>query len=363
MMSYESKLQAVVDCLIEIATPYSTGTGFFVKAWQVVVTNEHVVRDNKEVIIQGRHVQKQIARVVFIDELADIALLALNNDEMPEISFHATELPKEGEEVIAIGHPYGLKRSLTKGVVSSVEQRERDMVFIQHDAALNPGNSGGPLLNAQGDVIGVNSFVMKAGENVGFALPISEVLPGLEDFSQTVGNRTANRCQSCRRIGYSDEKADSYCVRCGAELIFPSSIRPYRPVGVPRIVEDIIDSLGYDVRLTREGKNHWLVPRGSALVRLSYHEDTGLIDGDAYLCRLPEADANEIYTFLLQENFKTGDLVFSVKNQFVLLSLMIFDRHLDEDTGKIMMQRLFEQADHYDDILVDRFGATWIDPM
>lgn len=363
MKELNPAIQVVTDCLIEIATPFSTGTGLYIDAIGYIVTNEHVVRDNKEVVVQGELISKRMAQVVFIDELADIALLDIGKVAMPAVVISERDLPAMGQSIIAMGHPYGMKMSLTRGVVSSVEQRERDLVFIQHDAALNPGNSGGPLLDEEGHVIGINSFVMKSGENVGFALPINAVVRDLVDLKNGLSHRSANRCQSCRNINFSDDSADDYCMHCGAELVFPSNIPSYQAVGVPRIVEDIITSLGYDVGLAREGKNHWLIPRGSALVRLSYHEDTGLIDGDAYLCRLPDHDLSDLYTFLLQENYKTGDLVFSIKNQFVLLSLMIFDRHLDEDTGKIMMQRLFEQADHYDDILVNRFGALWIDPI
>ena len=346
--------------VVEIATPFNTGTGFFIDQYNVIVTNEHVIRDNHEVIVKGGGFEKQIVDVLLIDEFADIALLAAPQHHNMQGLKLRMQTVTQGEQVTAMGHPYGLKFSLTNGVISNIEQQERGLIYLMHDAALNPGNSGGPLTDAQGLVIGINSFVMKEGENIGFALPVSSLTPILEGFEQRE-DRTATRCLSCRKFVYDHIIAVKYCDHCGAEVMFPSAIKTYRPVGVPKLVEDIITSLDHDVRLTREGRNHWNIQRGSALVRLSYHKDTGLIDGDAYLCRLPEDNIKDVYTYLLQENFKSNGLVFSVKGQFILLSLMIYDRHLEEATGSIMMQRLFDQADHYDDILVNRFGATWID--
>jgi len=351
----------VTDCLIEIATPFNTGTGFYIKKFNLIVTNEHVVHDNKEVVIKGKSFEKQMAVVVLIDECADLAFIKPpTKHDMPDINLRLETEPVPGEDIITLGHPYGLNISMTKGVISSIDQKERDMVFIQHDAALNPGNSGGPLIDSHGKVIGINSFVLLKAENIAFALPIRDVIDTFEAYQQSKGG-TATRCRSCRKVSYDAEEPSRYCVHCGSEILFPSGYHAYSPVGVPRIIEQIIANLGYDVRLTREGKNQWNIPRGSALVRLSYHKDTGLIDGDAYLCRLPEGEAKAIYTFLMRENFKIKELVFSVKGRFVLLSLMIFDRHLDEDTGILMLERLFDQADHYDDVLVEEYGAAWIE--
>ncbi len=363
MKNLSSNKELIKECIVEIATPFSTGTGFYIKSFDVIVTNEHVIRDNKSVIIKGPSFEKQMAEVLLIDEYADIAFLSAPiTHNMPDIKLRLVDPLKQGDQVTAMGHPYGLKFSLTEGVVSSVEQKDRDLELIMHDAALNPGNSGGPLVDANGLVVGINSFVLRDGENLGFALPIEKLHAVFSGFD-TGTTGTVVRCQGCRKF-VSDQQNDlKYCDYCGAEVLFPSQIQPYSPVGVAKIIEDIISDLGYDARLTREGRNHWNIQRGSALVRLSYHMATGLIDGDAYLCRLPEDNVDAIYTFLLQENLDSKGLVLSVYKQFVLLSLLIYDRHLDEETGKIMLERLFERSDEYDDILIERFGASWIDQL
>lgn len=363
MTTIDSHIDRAKACIIEIATPYNTGSGFYIDEYNVIITNEHIIRDNQAVIIKGATFDKQISQVLLIDEYADIAILSAPTDhQMPKLKLRLDAKAREGEEVTAMGHPYGLKFSMTKGIVSSVEQHNRGLDFIMHDAALNPGNSGGPLIDEDGAILGLNSFILKNGENLGFTLPASYVYEAITGYDQT-SKATGARCLSCRQFIFDQTNDPRYCDHCGAEVLFPSQIRPYEAVGVPKIIEDIIEDLGYDIRLTREGRNHWNIHRGSALVRLSYHKNEGLIDGDAYLCRLPTENAQEIYTYLMQENFNTEGLVFSVKGQFVLLSLLIYDRHLEEDTGRLLLQHLFERADHYDDILIDRFGASWIEEM
>ena len=288
------------SCVVEIATPFNTGTGFYIKSHNIIVTNEHVIRDNKEVIIKGASFEKQIAKVLLIDEYADLALLsAPAKHDMPEVILRTDSTAIQGEKIAAMGHPYGLKFSVTHGIISNIEQKERGLLFLMHDAALNPGNSGGPLVDENGHIVGINSFVLKDGENLGFALPISIVSEAIEGFDQKE-DKTGARCVSCRKFIYDRSPDSDYCDSCGAEILFPSHIKTYRPVGVPKIIEDIISQLSYDVRLAREGRNHWNIRRGSALARLSYHKNTGLIDGDAYLCRLPEEDLNAVYTFLLE---------------------------------------------------------------
>ena len=353
--------ERIHSCIVEIATPFSTGTGFYLKSYNVIVTNEHVIRDNREVIVKGESFEKQVSCVLLLDEWSDLALLSPPDHHiMPEIEWRIEPEISEGEAIIAMGHPYGLKFSITEGIVSSLDQKDHGMEYIMHDAALNPGNSGGPLIDSKGLLLGINSFVIKDGENLGFAIPMHHVLDTLQGLP-LVKDSSGCRCMSCRKFVYDDKKVQKYCEHCGAEILLPSQINPYTPIGVSKILEDIITDLGYDVRLTREGRHHWNIPRGSALVRLSYHRTTGLIDGDAYLCRIPDEDVDAVYEFLLRENQNSKGLVFSVKGQFILLSLLIYDRHLDEETGKIMLKQLFELADHYDDVLVDRFGASWIE--
>ncbi len=190
----------------EAAQITSLGSGFIVSADGVVVTNNHVIAeaDSIEVILQsGEHL---VATVAGRDPATDIAVLRVQpRAPLPHVSFGDSDTARVGDIVLAIGNPFGLGGSLSVGVVSA---RNRNIDagryddFIQTDAAINRGNSGGPLFNMAGDVIGVNTAIVSPTGNsvgVGFATPASIVRPVVEQilrFGETrrgwLGVRLAN---------------------------------------------------------------------------------------------------------------------------------------------------------------------------
>jgi serine protease Do len=113
------------------------------------------------------------------------------------------------------------------------------------------------------------------------------------------------------------------------------------------------------VRLSRSGPNAWEIRPGSASIIITYHEKTGLLSADALLCELPKKDIKPLYEYLLRENHRNEGLSLSVHEQDIILSLLIFDRYLNEETGQAMLRELFEKADFYDNKLVEEFGAIW----
>ena len=160
---------------------FSTGSGFFVDAQGRVVTNYHVVKqsDYQQILLPGSK-QPVDARILSQDKEADLALLqAYVTPPVPIAPMipASTEL-KMGDTVYALGSPAGpeLAVSLSRGLISTDRPRTfGDQSFIQHDAAVNPGNSGGPLLNARGEVVGMNTAKIKGTEGISFAIPIEDV--------------------------------------------------------------------------------------------------------------------------------------------------------------------------------------------
>ena len=110
---------------------------------------------------------------------------------------------KDGDRVLAIGHPYGLNYTATQGVISKVDRIREGLKFIQIDAAINPGNSGGPLVNSEGQVIGVNSFIIRGGDNLGFALPVNYLERSVVYFIMPIRGQASTRCFSCSFFGNS----------------------------------------------------------------------------------------------------------------------------------------------------------------
>lgn len=347
------------DIVIQIATPYSTGTGFYLKTENLIITNEHIVRDNRSVIIVGSKIEKQLADVIYIDQKYDLAFInPPKQTDSPAAALRTKPQPAAGESVIAIGHPFELRFSTTKGIVSNTHYMRANTPYIQHDAALNPGNSGGPLIDAHGAIIGINTFILKDGNDIGFSLPATLIADTIKAF-KAKAQRIGMRCYSCANIVVSSELDKDYCPHCGAHLQFPDQVEEYEPFGIAKTIEEMLAQNGYHVATSRRGPNAWVIQKGSAKINISYYEKMGLITGDAYLCSLPKKKIKPIYKYLLRQNYHIEGLTFSIQGQDVILSLLIYDRYLNVETGMALLEHLFQMADHYDNILVEEYGAQW----
>jgi serine protease Do len=349
------------NAIIQIATPTGTGTGFYVKEFNLIVTNEHVVGNNYEVTITGKAFDKNFARVWYTDRKHDLAFLEppLSID-LPELPLGNYEDMRDGDHVVAIGHPYGLNYTATQGVISKVDRIREGLKYIQIDAAINPGNSGGPLVNNKGEVIGVNSFIIRGGDNLGFALPVSYLREALTLYNSSRG-QTAARCFSCNfLVTAANVDSGKYCASCGTEVVIPTTPeKEIEPIGTAKVIEDILKDLGKNVRLAREAANVWSVKEGSAKIRITFNPENMFIAGDAFLCHMP-TDVTQIrplYQFLLEENYRMSGLALSCVKQDIVLSCLIHDLDLTKEAGTVVFKNLLAKADHYDDHLKKTYGC------
>jgi len=161
----------------------SEGTGFVVSREGFILTNFHVVQLARRVVVTLSDGTKREGEVVGYEKSTDLALVRAKlaeGETLPPVTFMDMDDVEVGDLVVAIGNPFGLTQSVTTGVVSSLRREGPYIDFIQTDAALNPGNSGGPLFLSNGKVIGINTAVYAAGQNLGFAIP-SDVALGVLD--------------------------------------------------------------------------------------------------------------------------------------------------------------------------------------
>ena len=350
-----NKFQPVI---IQIATPQGTGTGFYLKDENLIITNDHVVKGNSEVVISGKSLTKVMSPVYFNDPKFDLAFIRVPDGiDLPAAHLAKEHLVHDGDVVIAIGHPYGLNYTATEGIVSKANRLQRGINYIQIDAAINPGNSGGPLVDSDGDIVGVNTFIIAGGDNLGFALPVNYLVEDLAEYKPHFGKAVV-RCASCSYIVTEDNIDGEYCPNCGSKIELPALKKEeeYKPVGAAAIIETILEQLGKDVKLARKGPYSWEVEEGSAKIYLNYM-DTGFIVCDSILCTMPKASIGPLYEFLLRENYKLESMMFSVNNQDIVLSTFIFDQYLTYETGLEILKRLFKTADDYDNILIEQYGA------
>jgi serine protease Do len=258
-----------------------------------------------------------------------------------------------GDTVYAVGHPFGLDFTFTKGIVSEPDRIQNGISYIQTDAAINPGNSGGPLVNEAGAVVGMNTFIIRDSHNLGFALPVRYLNQALAEYAPHKG-KVAVRCLSCTNVVNESEADGGYCPHCGSKLTLPSDQEDVHPLGVSGTIEQVISKMGYDVRFTRRGSNSWEIERGSAHIRLNYDASDGYISVDAFLCKLPKDNIKPIYEYLLRQNNLLEGMSFSLYQDHIVLSLIVYDRYLKAETCAKLVNRLAESADHYDDLLKER---------
>jgi serine protease Do len=160
---------------------HGIGSGFIVSSDGYVLTNAHVVDDASEVTVKLTDRREFVAKVIGVDKRSDVALIKIAATGLPTVRFGDSSRLKPGQWVVAIGSPFGFENSVTAGVVSATARPldENYVPFIQTDAAVNPGNSGGPLFNVDGQVIGINAQIYsRTGGYMGmsFAIPIDLAL-------------------------------------------------------------------------------------------------------------------------------------------------------------------------------------------
>jgi len=260
------------------------GSGFFISADGYILTNAHVVEDADEVVVKLFDKREFRAKVIGADRRTDVALIKIDATHLPTASIGAPEKLKVGEWVLAIGAPFGFEHSVTAGIVSAVGRalpQENYVPFIQTDVAVNPGNSGGPLFNMKGQVVGVNSqIISRSGGYMGlsFAIPIDVAMDVAEQIKRTgkvsrgrlgvvIQDVTDDLAQAFglkKPAGalVSDVEPDGPAARAGvqaADVILQFNGRPIdRSIELPRMVGATAPGSRASLTVWRQGKERQL---------------------------------------------------------------------------------------------------------
>ena len=193
------------------------GSGFIIDEKGIVVTNNHVIQDAEDIIIRVNGDKDYNAKVIGSDPLSDIAILQLEtNEKFTPVKFGNSDNARIGDWVIAIGNPFGLGGTVTSGIISARNRSiglSRYEDYIQTDASINSGNSGGPLFDMNGDVIGINTAILgRSGSiGIGFAIPSNSakiVIDQLIEFGETKRGWLGVRIQDVTKEIAEVEKLD-----------------------------------------------------------------------------------------------------------------------------------------------------------
>ncbi len=174
-----------IKSVVTILTDVSQGTGFIIDEEGYVVTNYHVMEGATAATVYTYDSTSHAVSLVGYEPKLDLALLKIEGNYEKLILGDSDDM-QVGQKVIAIGNPLGLQFSVSQGIVSAVHRKGANGldIYIQTDAALNPGNSGGPLINTDGKVIGINNFKVGGSESLGFALESNYIEETVNEIAQ-----------------------------------------------------------------------------------------------------------------------------------------------------------------------------------
>jgi len=256
------------------------GSGFIVEEDGLIITNHHVIENADEIIVRLSDRREFVAELVGSDAETDVAVLRIDTDDLPTLEYGDSSTLRPGEWVIAIGSPFQFEQSVTAGIVSAKgrsQGQQQYVPFIQSDVAINRGNSGGPLIDINGRVVGINSWILSSsGGNIGlsFSIPIetaASTINQLLEFGrvsrgflgvgiQGVDRERANALGLDRPVGalVNSVEPDSAADRAGIEVGDVILEVDGRPVEVysdlPPIVGSIRPGREIDLTISRWGE-------------------------------------------------------------------------------------------------------------
>ncbi|MGI9551458.1 MAG: S1C family serine protease, partial [Aurantibacter sp.] len=206
-------MENIQKSIFKIVTASGTGSGFTTSGNNLVITNYHVVAGNKVVAVEDHKKDRQVAKVVMVNPEVDLAFLHIDGFENAhnDLTLNADVAIDNTHKVYIHGYPFGMPYTITEGIVSSVSQPMGSRHFLQTDAAVNPGNSGGPMLNQAGNLVGVTTSKFTDADNVGFGIKHGDLIKELNDFSYS-DHAYRLKCNSCD--SYSDQESE-FCANCG----------------------------------------------------------------------------------------------------------------------------------------------------
>ena len=344
----------LADAVFKINTSSGSGTGFYLKNQGILVTNYHVIEGNHQVAIENQTKDRFLAKVIFVNPDDDLAFL------LPEQEFDTPILDLEngadltsGNKVYVLGYPFGLPYTITEGIVSNVRQLMEGRHYIQTDAAVNPGNSGGPVVNQNGALVGVTTAKFTNADNVGFAIPLEILQRELSALSENPHKRFSLRCHSCKTLLF--EKTE-YCPNCGTNI--DDKIFDQAEVSqFASFVEGALSDLDMNPVLARTGFDYWVFHQGSSQIRVFVYNQNYLY-ATSPLNNLPTQNLENLYNYLLSDPVAPYSL--GIHDNQIYLSYRV---HISEvfssraDEIKHNLTHLALKADEMDNFFVDEFGC------
>jgi serine protease Do len=293
------------DSVFKINTSSGTGSGFYLREKNILVTNFHVVQGHRTVAVEDQGKERYLANVVFVNPTTDLAFLQpVRNLNVHPMVFDSFANVLERERVYVLGFPFGMPYTETEGIVSSPRQLMGGRYYIQTDAAVNPGNSGGPVVNASGQLVGITTSKFTEADNVGFAIPVKDLQEDLESFNLNKGMTYAVKCSSCKNLIFTKTE---FCNNCG-NRIDSSVFDEITPNELGKFIEQALSSAGINPVLVRGGEDYWNFYHGSSMISIYFH-DREYLYALSPINELPTSNLEKLLKYILSaplSSYKLG---------------------------------------------------------
>ncbi len=350
-MSYNSDINKAI---FKVNTANGSGTSFYLKNRKIFVTNHHVVAGSKEVALEDHDRNRYFAKVIQINPDADIAILKADVDfDTLDLHIETNGLPQSRDQVFVLGYPFGMPFTVTEGIISAPKQLMEGRYYIQTDAAVNPGNSGGPVVSANGSVIGITTSKFNNADNVGFAIPVENLMLDLNSLEQNTQFQFSLKCNSCGTLLFEKKE---YCDNCGGNIDM-TQFNDGTPTEIEKFCEEAIKDFGINPVLARTGYEFWEFHKGSSMIRIFIYNNNYLYCTSP-INNLPTQKLEDFYKFILSSQSAPYQL--GIYENKVYISYRehvsaIFGSHRSEVKKHVM--NFLQKADDMDDYLRAEFGA------
>jgi len=315
-----------------------------------------VVNQFKQVSLEDHNGNCFLADVILTNPFEDIAFLkTAEGFDVPHLPLHTTMQINRGDKVYVAGFPFGMPFTVTEGVISAPNQLMGERNYIQTDAAVNPGNSGGPILNASGEVIGITTSKFNNADNMGFAVPVSTLTKAFESLPNIKENSTNLVCYSCSALIH--EKSE-YCNNCGHTIDVKFFNEPVL-TDLAMFCEQAISELGVNPVIARKSYESWQLNVGSALVRLFVYNHDYLY-ATSPINQLPSQNMAALLEELVSKEVTPYKLGIHDKEIFVSYRVHISDVFSKQNAEiKKNLTGLFSKANELDDYFQEKFGCKY----
>lgn len=349
--------QNIYRLVYKVTHAGGSGSCFYLKSHDLFVTNYHVVSGFHEVAIHDNDRNPYLARVVLVNPALDIALMVADGDfsQLPELGLAADDALEIGGKVSVAGYPYGMPFTVTEGSVSSPKQLMDGKYYIQTDAAVNPGNSGGPIFNENNEVVGVTVSKFSNADNMGFGIRVEALRKLLEAVDGMDRSCFQVQCDSCDELIVGEE---DFCPSCGEKL--PEGIfaeRQQSPLAV--FCERAIEEMGVNPVLARDGYDSWTFHKGSSEIRIFVYDNTYLF-AVSPINLLPKKEVEPVLDYMLSEDLTPYKMGIEGRQIYLAYRIHLSDlTEASEDEIHRNLVNLALRADEMDNKMVERFGCEF----